>query len=436
MGQRQHPPPQDHQQQQQQQLWLLVVVLVRGAPTGGPLELLVAAAVPAAPAATAAAVLAAAAAAAAVTPAAAAATTMPQQVPTIVAALLLLLIGSAGAAAAEAAWVPQEVAVLEQDVASATAGTAARPEAAAAEGSPLHTLIRAHFSLGDRRYEVPLSLGPSSGAPSRERGPKRGLVERAALSAAGAVLCLILFTIAKDLSAAAKAKYKKRQQRLAIRALTMQRLAALVAMRQAAEFLLELQPEVQQQQQQQLELLAAAAHLESKLLDLGDYMPETTRIGRLLISQLMKAAGVYTPEQQQQHVQRKGSDMEGDYAAAGSPLSGDTSGSTSPTYALYEEPDYLGPREKPQQLLPELEEGALGLGQSPEGPSAEELYQAMLAEGAPIGGALPATFKRMELLNALLSENVDLLNKDALVIISGVQGPPPNVLEAQGAPSL
>ncbi|KAL8455916.1 hypothetical protein Emag_000290 [Eimeria magna] len=355
---------------------------------------------------------------------------MPQHYPSVVVASLLLLIGSAAAAAAAAAVAGQEVATLEQDVA---AGAAAKPQtaAAAAEGNLPHSRIAAHFSLGEKSYDLPLSLGSSSGASSRQGGPKRGTAERAALSAAGGVLCLILFTIAKDLAATAKAKYKKRQQQQAIKALTTQRHAALAAMRQAAEFLLQLQPGVQHQQQQQQELLAAAALVEAKLLDLVDIMPETDRIGRLLIKRLMKAAGVHTPEQQQQQrVQHEGGDMEDIHAAASSRLIGDHGSSTALAHAFHEEPEYLEPREGPQQWLPELDEEAWGTGQS-----SEELYQAMVAEGSPIVGAPQATFERMELLNALLSENVDLSNKDALLIISGVQGVPFNLPEAQGAPS-
>ncbi|KAL8452272.1 hypothetical protein Emed_001433 [Eimeria media] len=369
---------------------------------------------------------------------------MPQHFPSIVAASLLLLIGSAGAAAAAAAAAGQEVAVLEQDVA---AGAAARSQAAAAaaaaEDSVPHRRIAAHFRIGERGYDLPLSVGSTSVAPSKQGGPKRGLVERAALSAAGGVLCLILFTIAKDLAAAAQAKYKKRQQQLAIKALTTQRHAALAAMRQAAEFLLQMQPgaqQQQQQQQQQQELLAAAADVEAKLLELGDFMPETNRIGRLLIKQLMKAAGVDTPDQQQQQKQQKQqdhqrvqleeSDLEDIHAAADSRLIADLGSSTALSHAFHEEPEYLGPRKGPQQWLPELDEEPWGPGQS-----SEELYQAMVAEGAPIGGAPQATFERMELLNALLSENVDLSNKDALFIISGVLGAPFNLPEAQGAPS-
>ncbi|KAL8436384.1 hypothetical protein ACSSS7_001784 [Eimeria intestinalis] len=424
MDRREQPPPRDQQQQQQQRLRFLVVLFYRAAliackidveSTPGPL------AAPAAAAATAAA-------AAAVTSSAAATATMTQRSQNNAAASLLLLLGSVGAAAAAAAGAAQEVAVLEQDVG---AGPAARPEAAAAaEGSLPQSRITAHFSLGGRSYQLPLSAGSTSGTPSRHGGPKRGLVEKAALSAAGSVLCLILFTIAKDLAAAAKAKYKKRQQQLAIKALSTQRHAALAAMRQAAEFLLQLQPDVQQQQHQQ-KLLAAAANVEAKLLELGDSMPETDRIGHLLISQLMKATGVETPDQQQQqHVQGGGSDMEGFHLAARSLLSGRTSSSSSGAHALYEEPEYLGHREEPQQWLPELDEEAWGPGQS-----SEELYQAMVAEGATLGGASPATLERMELLNALLSENVDLSNKDALLIISGVQGAPLNVPKAPEGPS-
>ncbi|KAL8429368.1 hypothetical protein Efla_001206 [Eimeria flavescens] len=345
----------------------------------------------------------------------------------------LLLLTAAGTAAAEAAAGRplQDAIVYEEGAAAASRAAAAASSIAAGQGLPAH--ITAYFSLGgERGYQLRLPVTSAAGGGRPSRGAaRRGIVEGAAVSAGATVLCLILFTVLNDLAAAAKAAYLKRRQQAAAKALSLQRHVALAAMRQAAEFLLQLQPEQLQQnaplhQEQQEDLLAAAAHLEGKLLELGDVLPETVGIGRQLLSRLLQAAGVKTAQQQQrQRGSKRQTEASGEGAAASNLMKSHSSGSPS----LLE--NYLGPREEPPQWLEDVDSWGQPAGDYLEDTAEgeEDPLRDPPAGGSPPWGPSSDPLGSMNLLSSLLAENTDLSNKEALLIVCAINGGP----ECRGA---